>query len=206
MKTARLLLVLLALFGLTSLSEAQEVSVSGREKGFVIRPEIGINSGWESKSDQLFGYFLQGSFVYHFNANFNAGVGTGVHYYEWYYQSEKDKVLSLPIYANIRTYLCNKKVNPFFDIKIGYNIPLSEGEIKGEEPESVFHNIFMKIKGLYGLLSLGLQVKKIDIGMSIGWTKDVNYVKGNVNHASPEEYQGWYFMTAFSIAYNFQLK
>jgi len=206
MKTARLLLVLLALFGFTTLSNAQEVSISGREKGFVIRPEIGINSGWESTSDQLFGYFLQGSFVYHFNANFNAGVGTGVHYYEWYYQSEKDKVLSLPIYANIRTYFSNKKVSPFLDIKIGYNIPLSEGEIKGEEPGSVFHNQFMKIKGLYGLLSLGLQVKKIDIGMSIGWTKDVNYVKGNVNLDSSDEYQGWYFTPAFSIAYNIQFK
>ena len=205
MKT-KLLIVLLALFGLTALSDAQEVSRSGREKGFVIRPEIGITSGWESKSNQLFGYFLQGSFVYNFNANFNAGIGTGAHYYEWNHVGEKDDIFSLPIYANIRIYFCNKKVSPFFDFKIGYNIPLSEGKVIGEEPESVYHNVCMKIKGLYGLLSLGLQVKKIDVGMSIGWTKGVNYYKGNVNLDSVEEYPRWYFMPVFSIAYNFQFK
>ena len=56
MKTARLLLVLLALFGLTSLSDAQEVSKSGREKGLVIRPEIGVGMGSLGKSDNYYSY------------------------------------------------------------------------------------------------------------------------------------------------------
>lgn len=41
----RLTIILLALFGLTTLSDAQEVSRSGREKGFVIRPELVVGNG-----------------------------------------------------------------------------------------------------------------------------------------------------------------
>ena len=208
MKTARLLLVLLALFGFTSLSDAQEVSKSGREKGFVIRPEIGINSGWVGKSDQLFGYFLQGSVDYQFNSYFEAGIGTGFHHYKWHFSGEREKVGSVPVYANIRAYLCNTMVSPFFDFKIGYNIPHKEGCIQDEykSPLNLWHNSDLKIEGLYGMLSFGLQAGGMDVGISTGWVQGMAHSTDQNQNNDVKDHTNWYFMTAFSIAYNFHFK
>lgn len=209
MKTARLPLVLLALFGLTLFSDAQEVSKSGREKGLVIRPEIGVGMGSLGKSDNYYALYLQGSVDYQFNPYFNAGVGTGFSNNKWSLAGfGKDRVMALPIYANLRAYLCDKKVSPFFDLKMGYNIPLNEGRIREEynPPLHLWYDSYLKIKGLYGMLSFGLQAGGMDVGISMGWVQGVSHeMDQNINY-NVKEHSNSYFMTAFSIAYNFQFK
>ena len=209
MKTARLLLVLLALFGLTSLSDAQEVSKSGREKGLVIRPEIGVGMGSLGKSDNYYALYLQGSVDYQFNPYFNAGVGAGFSTNNWCYGGiGKDRVMSLPVYANIRAYLCNTMVSPFFDFKIGYNIPHKEGCIQDEHnsPLNLWHNSYLKIEGLYGMLSFGLQAGGMDVGISTGWVQGMAHSTDQNQNNDVKDHTNWYFMTAFSIAYNFHFK
>ena len=209
MKTARLLLVLLALFGLTSLSDAQEVSKSGREKGLVIRPEIGVGMGSLGKSDNYYSLYFQGSANYQFNSYFNAGVGAGFSTNNWCYGGiGKDKVMALPVYANLRAYLCDKKVSPFFDLKMGYNIPLNEGRIREEynPPLHLWNDSYFKIKGLYGMLSFGLQAGGMDVGISMGWAQGVSHEINQDPYYNVKEHSNLYFTTAFSIAYNIQFK
>ena len=209
MKTARLLLVLLALFGLTSLSDAQEVSKSGREKGLVVRPEFGVGVGSLGKSDNYYALYLQGSVDYQFNPYFNAGVGAGFSTNNWCLGGiGKDKVMALPVYANLRAYLCDKKVSPFFDLKMGYNIPLNEGRIREEynPPLHLWNDYYLKIDGLYGLLSFGLQAGGIDFGISMGWAQGVSREINQDPYYNVKEHSNLYFTTAFSIAYNIQFK
>ncbi|MBR4836901.1 MAG: hypothetical protein IK004_00500 [Bacteroidales bacterium] len=209
MKTARLLLVLLALFGVTTLSNAQGVSKSGREKGLIIRPEIGVGMGSLGKSDHYYALYLQGSVDYQFNPYFNAGVGAGFSTNNWCLGGiGKDKVMALPVYANLRAYLCDKKVSPFFDLKMGYNIPLNEGRIREEynPPLHLWNDSYFKIKGLYGMLSFGLQAGGMDVGISMGWVQGVSREMDQNMNYNVKEHSNSYFMTAFSIAYNFQLK
>ena len=116
--------------------------------------------------------------------------------------------MALPVYANLRAYLCDKKVSPFFDLKMGYNIPLNEGRIREEyyAPLHLWHDYYLKIKGLYGMLSFGIQAGGMDVGISMGWVQGVSREMDQNMNYYVKEHSNSYFMTTFSIAYNFQFK
>lgn len=185
MKNTRIIMALLMLLGAASLAEAQIVvsqttasttrihEKSGRKKGVVIRPEIALGFGngrssvdyWEYEMD-FYGKInlisLYCNFDYQFNPYFTLGAGTGLltntsRYYE--IDSTGGTVsyrgFSLPLCANARAYFCDRKWSPFFDIKIGYNIPLKRS------PNS--------LDGVHLTCMLGLQFKRFDIGLFASW-------------------------------------
>lgn len=119
MKKVRIIMVMLVLLGMASLADAQIVvsqttasttrihEKSGREKGFVIRPEIAAGFGfWTGVM-----YDLNCSFDYQFNPYFSVGAATGVY--------TPGDLVRFPLYANARAYFCDRLWSPFFDVKVG---------------------------------------------------------------------------------------
>lgn len=184
MKNTRIIMALLMLLGAASLAEAQIVvsqttasttrihEKSGRKKGVVIRPEIAWGFG-KGRSSVDYGEYeyemdfygkinlisLYCNFDYQFNPYFTLGAGTGLltSTYTDYLYDNWYRGLSLPLCANARAYFCDRKWSPFFDIKIGYNIPLKRS------PNS--------LDGMHLTCMLGLQFKRFDIGLFASWLK-----------------------------------
>lgn len=119
MKKARNIIVLLMLLGAASLAEAQIVisqttvsttrvyEKSGREKGFLIRPEAAAGVGFGVGMM----YDLNCSFGYQFNPYFSIGGGTGI--------NSIGPLAIFPFYVNARAYFCDRLWSPFFDVKVG---------------------------------------------------------------------------------------
>ena len=207
MKT-KLLIVLLALFGLTALSDAQEVSRSGREKGFVIRPELVVGNGSLMGVDSHCSTkYLNGTFVYLFNPYIDMGIGAGYCRNHWAYLGKGvDNIHLIPAYISSRAYLCNRKVSPYIDLKLGYNISNNEGCVVvdyGTAPE-YYTDYYSKLEGPFCSLMLGFQFHRFDIGLS-WWRMKAQYreIKHDIT-CTNENY--WRTLIAFSIAYNFQFK
>lgn len=137
-----------------------------REKGWVIRPEIG--AGFINKTDPFSMNFL-GSGIYRINPYFETGAGLG------FVTCERFETLSLPIFANIRAYFSNTKWSPFCDIKVGYNIGLKEGSYYS----SYYNNSqsYYFYSGLFSEISLGLNYKSFDVMMAFSMYryKDPSY-------------------------------
>ena len=200
--------ILLALFSMTMFSYAQEVSQSGREKGFVIRPELVVGYGPLMGSDSHCSTkYLQGTFVYQFNPHIDTGIGTGYCRNHWAYLGEGvDDFYLIPAYVSSRAYLCNRKVSPYIDLKLGYNISNKEGCILvdyGADPK-YFTDYYSKLEGPFCSLTLGLQFHRIDVGLS-WWRMKAQYrvIRNNIT-CTNENY--WRTLISFNIAYNFQFK
>ena len=194
MKHTRIIIALSLLLSIASLAEAQIVvsqttasttrvhEKSGRKKGLVIRPEVGISKDF---------YMVDASVAYQFNPYLAFGGGLGFEYCTRdIYESmgalmtgERYSMMSLPIFANARVYFCNLKISPFFDIKAGYQIPLTESE--------VLFAAQVALKGLFATAMLGAQFKNIDLGVSLAYFEATGY------YTSVET-------IIVSLAYNFQ--
>ncbi len=117
---------------------------SGREKGWVLRPEVNAgyyivgtfenvctintlttygygycNNDVFLKNEGSFGadYNLLVNYGYMFNPIFFLGAGVGINGY--------DGAMSIPVYINPRIYLGNRGFSCFFDFKVGYNFGIS---------------------------------------------------------------------------------
>lgn len=86
------------------------------------------------------------------------GIGFGIST-----ESDRYKTYSLPVFADVRYTLCNLKVNPYIDMKIGYS------ELFDEEKDGGGDNS----GGLYISPSVGVSLplaRKTSIHVGIGYT------------------------------------
>ena len=216
MKHARIIIALLVLLGAASLAEAQIVvsqttasttrihAKSGREKGFIIRPEVGIGS---NISDGWWAFNLYATFAYQFNPYFAIGVGTGLNSFPFQEYDRKTAILGLPLFVNSRVYFSDRQWSPFFDVKMGYNEPLKKSWKRVE----LYNGISDYTYYLHGFMlfgTLGMQHKNLDLGCTIG----ISRRRGDVGHNNyGYEYNEYnldrtILLLGVYIAYNFQFK
>ena len=124
---------------------------------------------------------LKNSLGYQINPYFFVGGGLGLFHADLY------DGWPMPIYANFRAYCCDRKWSPFFDLKVGYDIPLVT-------PTNNY-----KIQGYNITGTIGIQCRNFDLGVTIGGfncfrKQDLQYYIDNpVGFAT------------LNVAYNFQL-
>lgn len=229
MKHARIMMVMLVLLGAASLAEAQIVvssttastvkPKSGREKGWVVRPEVEIGSGIVTKGI----ISISGIACYQINPYWSVGGGIG-YLYDFYgpddgayhvgeFLTFKSRPQSLPLFVNARVYFIDRKWSPFLDLKLGYMIPIKSGLCywDGHNPDAsrrIANTHTMR--GFTISPTLGVQFMGFDFGITARmlnvYYADVDYYPDNdemvVNYDS-EAFKGYLGIT---IAYNFQLK
>ena len=98
---------------------------------------------------------------------------------DWY------SLMSLPIYANARLYFCDRKLSPFLDLKVGYQIPVVESNVLYAAQEA--------LEGLFAIAMLGAQYKNIDFGVALAYFNAIGYDQSLET-------------ILVSFAYNFQFK
>lgn len=162
-----------------------------RKKGLAIRPEIGIGA----KSCLLTTNSLC-NVVYLFNTYFSIGGGTGFYY--MYDNLYDNNYLSVPLYANARLYFCNRKVSPYFDVKLGYIHPIIRNS----------YSCYLKerFSGFYSNFIFGLDYKNFNIGINIDlfkrkWRIRYYYHDWYYNNESKYEYS-----IGLNFGYNFKIK
>ena len=130
----KLLLLLFACFSFALVTKAQtlitsttasttviedEPTKSGRVKGFVLRPELGV--GYSTKG---FVTGLNGTFSYQFNPYFSLGAGYG-----W---DLVDGDLYRIWFGNLRAYFCDRRCSPYYDLRLGKKSSSTFGlQVKG---------------------------------------------------------------------------
>lgn len=127
----------------TIIEEEEEPTRSGRVKGLVLRPETCIGYG-----SRGFVTGLEGTLAYQFNPYISLGGGYG-----W----DVCNGLNSVWFANFRVYFCDRRVSPFYDLKLG------------KKTSSTF----------------GLQVKGFDFSWSLSalFTNNRTYFMGTFNFA-----------------------
>jgi len=222
MKKVRIIMAILVLLGMASLAEAQIMvssttastqriyEKSGREKGWILRPEGMIGF---ARHCQL--YNLTCSFNYQLNPYFSFGAGTGLNIYYspsfYSFNSKENTILddspggslfSFPFFFNARVYFCDRKWSPFFNLKLGFNSSLNKC-LDWEDEYCVCLPISLKGFLLDG--TFGMQYKNFDFGVSERLCSfhlyndyGYSYIDSNASR------KRWLIMGY--VAYNFQLK
>ena len=211
MKYTKVIIALLVLLSTASLAEAQVVvsqttastarvhEKSGREKGWVIRPEF--ESGWGLNSGPLL-VGINGTMAYQINPYFAFGGGLR---YDYDIKYDQTNASWMPIFANARAYFCDRKWSPFFDIIAGFNIPIIKGA-RSYGPDIATE----KAIGFTTGGTIGVQFKGFDLGFS-GCIINVSrfskgyHLVGGIEEYSYYEYNNIDMSYTISIAYNFQL-
>ena len=214
MKHARIIIALLVLLGATSLAEAQIVvsqttastrkiyEKSGREKGIVIRPEILATHDGDSPGGNLIN--IHAIVAYQFNPYFSIGGGLGIDNLFCSSNHYKDfTLIGIPFYVNAKTYFLDRKFSPYFDLKVGYHIPISEGNTYDGINS---HYEIDRMEGILTYGTLGVEYHHFDLGFTLGRYlvlydsydigSDTLIGKGNHDH----------IIFLLSLAYNFQFK
>lgn len=218
-------MTMLVLFGMATLSEAQIVvsstnasttkiyEKSGREKGWLIRPELGV--GYHVMEGGGFMFDPSVTIEYQFNPYFSIGAGTGValikkHSHPIYDTCyDNGGMTSIPIYANLRVYFCDRKWSPFFDLKLGANIPVKQ-YYEDEQQTSFhsYHNITtVSTQGITFQGTLGVQYKNFDVGFTFGmfnyYSSYRHFEDGHLNSSYQNNHGD--IKLLISMSYNFQL-
>ena len=213
MKKARIIMALLVLLGAAPLAEAQIVvsqttasttrisEKSGREKGWVIRPEVEFG-GFE---DHFYGDIgISGTAAYQLNSYFALGGGLGYNLFNIFHNDPDltSRAQVIPVFANVRAFFIDRKWSPFFDLKLGYSIPLSS---KIQTYTSSYET--STIRGWYIGPTLGVQIKGFDFGIFAKiynsyyeWEYESYYSYYHHSEHCPAVSFGVF------VAYNFQLK
>ena len=229
----RTLLIIMMLFGLAALTEAQIVVTSttastkhvkkerpksGREKGLVIRPEFEYGSGFAG-----YGNIGINAFVgYQFNPYFAVGGSCGFlldiyykgpnshHSNSEYTFINEQRPSSIPLYANARVYFIDRKWSPFLDLKLGYLIPIRDGKYSYEKTYyysgTIGHGkVTETMLGFTFGGTLGVQFKGFDLGITAQSLK-IHHVDNYDQHSyvvDENQHLGYF---GISIAYNIQFK
>lgn len=134
-----------------------------RKKGFLFRPEV---SGILVYSELLAKNFdnkaskdLDVGFNILYQRDYKISYGAGVSYNHT--TSFGDFI---PIYLNVRGYLNNKMVSPYYDFRLGYAICMKDNTLIIDE-ESYY---IFEIYGVYLRGGFGLDVKNFSFGLNIG--------------------------------------
>lgn len=159
-------------------------SNSVRQKGLVIRPEIGIGVSDERR---LYCNALC-NVLYQFNPYISLGGGTGLNFS----RGNELSLFSVPIYANVRGYFCNRKWSPYYDIKLGYNITGNKVDFE-ETNNSRYDN--WRYRGFYADFGFGLQYKNYDFGIEV-----------NLYKLKYDEYKYNYWESVLSYQWEFERK
>ena len=171
----------------------KNVKRSIREKGWCLRPEVGIgyfkvnscNTG-ESFQDGEYWYYVRylnnSSVKYQLNMNlgFNVskyvyfGVGTGISHF--------NQSLSAPLFFDSRIYFNDNRVSAFFDVKAGYYICLKSNNnyypdnkhayAFYNEQEMIISSSKYNLKGLVFSVEIGIEYKYSSISLSFGVQSD----------------------------------
>ena len=213
MKKARIIMALLVLLGAASLAEAQIVVSSttasttriqpkiSREKGLVIRPAIDL--GLVSYKGPIIG--INGTLDYQFNAYFAIGGGFGYDY-DFY----SGGMSWIPLFANARVYFCERQWSPFFELNVGYDIPITNsieentswGTYENYEDLRTFQIENFFIGGI-----LGIQYNGFDFGIAVrylnGFHTFERYVNGSLLQYDETGDPG--VSISINFGYNFQL-
>lgn len=224
MKKIKILFTVLMLFAFVYKAEAQIVvtsttastektpkSKSIRQKGLVVRPEIGIGLN-EEKWMQL---NILGIANYQFNPYISLGGGTGLSYNN-FDEHFGQHFFSIPIYANIRGYFCDRKWSPYYDIKLGFNGTINQKDSYNNDNNDKYTDI--NLTGFYADFGLGMQYKNYDFGIEL-YLYPVNYDRFYnrfyYDYTTNTGFYEWTFegsekefdlSVCLKFAYNFQIK
>lgn len=157
---------------------------TSRKSYLLLRPELG--TGYDMKFGGFALCFL-GTVAYQLNPNFVVGIGGGYNIL-----TGRKKVESISAYSNVRVYVNQKKIKPFFDLIMGYNFP-----VKYQFYAYYNDDLVIMMKGLSFKGTIGIQYNKIDFGCVFGLHK------GQIGYNKDTELM--IPVIAFSIAYNIQL-
>lgn len=228
MKKTSIIIALLLLFGLTSLTEAQIVVTSttastthvkkerpksGREKGWLIRPELGV--GYHVMENGGFMLDPSVTIAYQFNPYFSIGAGTGATLVKKHSKPMYDTcydnggMASIPVYGNLRVYFCDRTWSPFFDLRLGVNFPVKK--YYEDEQETIihsYHNITtVSTQGITFQGTLGVQYKNFDVGFTLGmfnyYSSNEHFEDDHINSSYQNDHGDLKLL--ISISYNFQL-
>ncbi|MBP1645352.1 MAG: hypothetical protein H6Q16_927 [Bacteroidetes bacterium] len=162
-----LLVITLFILGLSSITEAQIIvnstqastiriiEKSSRQKGLILRPEIGIGTLLDSPG----GYYSNfiGNIGYQFNPYITLGGGLGIHFME--------NSSAIPLYFDVKGYFSNRVWSPYYNIKLGYSLNLSNST-----PEHQPHDNYCDYTlggGIYYAFGFGMNYKNFDFGIEI---------------------------------------
>lgn len=223
MKKVRIIMALLVLLGVASLAEAQIVvsqttasttkvyEKSGREKGFLIRPEVGLGVVFDE------GWFLnlQGTFAYQFNPYFTIGAGIGMNIIPSTHYYRPKPLTAIPLYANTRVYFCDRRWSPFFDVRVGFEIPLNESYFKDtnyHDIDNSYREFWYSLKGFVLCGTLGIQYKSFDFGCTVGMLNKYTHITDRtysyLYDSYSYDYESWNSMKLLLggyVAYNIPL-
>jgi hypothetical protein len=146
---------------------------------------------------------------YQFNPYISLGGGTGLSYNNF----DKDfgqHFFSIPIYANIRGYFCDRKWSPYYDIKLGFNGTINQKDSYIENDASNKYTD-INLTGFYADFGLGMQYKNYDFGIEL-YLYPVNYNRFYYDcttslwefERSEKEFDC--FSVCLKFAYNFQIQ
>lgn len=112
-----------------------------------------------------------------------------------------------PVYANLRGYFCNRKVSPYYDLKIGYaigNKTLPSCYVLIGDAYEQYGTIELQSRYYFGV-GLGLNWKNFDFGISSSFCNNTN----TFTYTDAENYdwdEEWFdYSILFHFAYNFQI-
>ncbi len=96
-----------------------------QDKGIYYTAKAQILSGNEgNRAHNRIGYGLTASAGYQWNQYLGAGIGTGYRQLIW---DTGEKMI--PIFAEVKGFLSNKAVRPFYNMEIGYSFGLTDEEL-----------------------------------------------------------------------------
>lgn len=132
-----------------------------RRKGFVLTPEILIlysqAEAWGSNINFI-------SFTSHINMEYmidkNMGLGIGGGY-------TLTDPQAIPLYFQMSYYFNNRETSPFVNVKVGYNVGMSEKLGWGDNKDAYY----IKTEGVFESLTLGINHKHAKYGFSIFYNK-----------------------------------
>lgn len=204
-----------------------------RVKGFYLRPEIGGGIYFGEKNGNSYvpgaGGMATLDFGYQITPAVSAGIGIGYQFckgsYSYnYYEYNGDHsqrsakqsykaINSIPLYADARVYLSDTKCQPYFDLKLGYIIGVSDPVVSvsrsyistgnpyssgsgdnywyGEWDSWNQYDNKASMSGFYGALSFGLSIRNFGIGIEadlMRWVfqSDKNYHKEFRHNGLPD--------------------
>src|SRR5574344_1060599 len=229
MKYKKIFIAVLLLVSFVFVSEAQIIVTStnakskiikvtsDRKKGLAIRPELGVGVVDYFNNVRYFPDLsvtsnLLCGLIYQFNPYISMGVVTGVNYTTF------GNLTTIPIFANIRGYFCNRKWSPYYDIKLGYNFTPNSYSARYNDAHkygsSYGHVLkYYKLTGFYSSFGLGLQYKNFDFGLEVHLVTEQYILESYpwrdfaADMLSIDRYKKITLGTlGLKVAYNFQLK
>ncbi len=142
----------------------EDVRPSIRRRGFLFRPEVSgimVYSDFLGKiTDSKASKDLDVSFNFMYQRNYKISYGAGVSY-------NHTTVFGgyLPIYLNLRGYLRDRNLTPYYDVRAGYAICIKDNMIKPYNEPCYY---IFEMKGMYLRGGFGLDFRNFSFGVNIG--------------------------------------